>query len=229
MGIKNDDLHNEREMGTSVDPDVATKSPDIKAMEKLGRAVEFTRLNRIHASNRLITNESFVQGINIYYSCASAIVTVLSLIFPQKNYGIVSALLTVILAISIVYLNAQKYGSRAQQLQSNFIALQQLHYEILAAVDANDANKRESLETKYIELLKTSENHNQHDHKHTLYQQDKIDRAKAKKKGEPLPNPRLKGYEKLQFWFVEIGFLAIKIVMWSAPVVYFILTICGII
>ena len=59
----------------------------------------------------------------IYYVtlCVAAIVTVLSLIDKERNYSITSAIMTIALAISIVYLNAQKYGSRAQQLQQKFL------------------------------------------------------------------------------------------------------------
>lgn len=205
-----------------------TKAPEISALEKLGRAVEFTRLNRINASTRLLSNERFVQSINIYYSCAAAIVTVLSLIYPSRSFGVVSAVLTVILAISIVYLNAQKYGSRAQQLQANFIALQQLGYDISRAITKEQKDECEELQKRYIELLKTSENHIQHDHFHTLEMQDRLDIRKWENRGgEKQPKPRLRDYEKKKFWFEEIGFIVIKGIMWIAPIAYLVIVAFG--
>lgn len=206
-----------------------TKDPNISALQRLGRSVEYTRLNRIQASNRLLANEHFVQSINIYYSCFAAIITVLSLIYPDKRYSVLSALLSVILAISIVYLNAQKYGSRAQQLQSNFVALQYLGYQINDAIDKGNIQERSRLEKAYIDLLETSENHNQHDHKHTLYQQDRIDESKAIRKGKDMPFKRLRGIEAFNFWFIEIGNIFIRAVFWTFPVGYTILVLLGIV
>lgn len=205
-------------------PSEQTETPDIQALSSLSHRIEMTRQNRIHASGRLLSNESFFQNINILYSCAAAIVTVLSLIFPDRNYSVASAILTVILAISIVYLNAQKFGNRAQQLQSNYIALQQLGFDVRRAIDRNDVNSREELEKRYIALLDTSENHIPHDHHHTLYQQDHREKGKAKGQDQKeMKNPKLYGYEKVCFWFTEIVSICVKGFLWILPFVYFIL------
>lgn len=70
---------------------------------QLKRIVGTTRLNRINAANRLQRTENFLQGINIYYSCYTAVLAVLSLVVENKSLSVWSAALTVILAISIVY------------------------------------------------------------------------------------------------------------------------------
>ena len=144
-------------------------------LEKLRKEVEFTRKNRINASTRLLNKERFVQSINIYYSCVAAIVTVLSLIFPERSFGIASAVLTVILAISIVYLNAQKYGERAQQLKTNYISLQQLIFDIENDQRIGNISEMKKFTDRYIELLQTSENHISYDHQKTLHLKDIVE------------------------------------------------------
>lgn len=138
-------------------------------LEKLKRKVETTRLNRIHASNRLLKRERFVQSINIYYSCIAAVITVLGLLYPKRSFGIASAIITIILAISIVYLNAQKYGNRAQQMQMNYLALQRLKFDIEAAIISLDFDRTHELQERYVDLLQTSENHEDQDFRLTLY------------------------------------------------------------
>lgn len=126
---------------------------------QLKQLVISTRLNRINAANRLQRTETFLQGINIYYSCFAAVLSVLSLISDSKALAVWSVLLTVILAISVVYFNAQKYGNRAQELKTNYIALQSLLFEIEEDEANNTAENFKIHYTKYCELLQTSENH----------------------------------------------------------------------
>ena len=126
---------------------------------QLKQLVKNTRLNRINAANRLQRTETFLQGINIYYSCFAAVLSVLSLISDSKALSVWSVLLTIILAISVVYFNAQKYGNRAQELKTNYIALQCLLFEIEQDEANNELDNFENHYTKYCELLQTSENH----------------------------------------------------------------------
>lgn len=126
---------------------------------QLKQLVINTRLNRINAANRLQRTETFLQGINIYYSCFTAVLSVLTLLTENAALSVWSVLLTVILAISIVYLNAQKYGNRAQELKTNYIALHRLLFEIEADEANNDTSNFVNHYTKYCELLQTSENH----------------------------------------------------------------------
>lgn len=191
--------------------------PEKDQIIELSRVVNITRLNRIHASNRLLGTEQFVQYINIYYSCAAAVITILSLKYPDSSFSIASAIMTVALAISIVYLNAQKYGSRAQQLQMNYLALHQLRFDIENVERENDYGKLKELENKYVHLLQTSENHIEHDYRKTLWLDDR------KHKGQDNYKPKLYGLEWLKFFAREICWLALRIILWILPIVYFIL------
>lgn len=134
-------------------------------LTSLEHAVAITRHNRINAANRLTGTEDFLQGINIYYSCFSAILAVLSLLSSKTEIAVWSTLLSIILAISIVYLNAQKYGSRAQEFKTNYIALHELLFDIqreIAEYRAEEnlaTEKMNELQAQYCKLLQTSENH----------------------------------------------------------------------
>ena len=195
------------------------ESPEKDQLSELLRVVNLTRLNRIHASNRLLGTEQFVQYINIYYSCVTAVITILSLRYPDSSFGIASAIMTVALAISIVYLNAQKYGNRAQQLQMNYLALHQLRFDIENAKRNSDFSELKELENRYVHLLQTSENHIEHDYRKTLWLNDRKHKCKENYR------PKLFGLEWIKFFIREICWLALRIILWALPIVYFILVL----
>ena len=147
---------------------------------QLKRIVGTTRLNRINAANRLQRTENFLQGINIYYSCYTAVLAILSLVVENKSLSVWSAALTVILAISIVYLNAQKYGSRAQELQTNYIALHRLLFEIEKAEAINETTRLKYFTDRYCELLQTSENHIRLDYLRQVKQKGELSKSEKR-------------------------------------------------
>lgn len=215
-------------------PEVTEK---LNQLLELLRIVNLTRLNRIQASNRLLETEHFVQHINIYYSCVASVITVLSLKYPDKSYGVASAIMTVALAISIVYLNAQKYGSRAQQLQMNYLALHQLRFDIENAISDKSIGELKDLQDNYVHLLQTSENHIGQDYRRTLWMNDRKRKREEKlkdkgenqldinpeKQPEKVYIPKLFGLEWIKYFAREICWLALKIILWVLPLVYFVL------
>ena len=216
QGVKSDDQFISEENIKGDDQFVSEE--DIKySYADFKRVVNTTRMCRVHAANRLLNTERFVQHINIYYSCFTAIITTLSLLYPDKSYAVASAIMTVVLAISIVYLNAQKYGNRAQQLQTNYIALQQLMYEIENAERGLNPDKILEFQQKYTELLQTSENHVDQDYRLFLWKND------LRHKNDQDYMPKLRSFEKVQFCTRAILTHAFKILMWALPIIYFIL------
>ena len=156
---------------------------EYEALLHLKRSVKMTRINRINAATRLLQTEDFLQGVNIYYSCFSAILSVFSLLTERKELSIWSTIMTICLAISIVYLNAQKYGNRSQELKTNYIALHGLLFDIEHADSKNESYKFPELYQKYCKLLQTSENH------------IRIDYLTQKK-----DNKELLRVEKVEYW-----------------------------
>jgi len=137
--------------------------PELSALHELERVVDFTRRARIEASDRLISSERFIQNINIYYSCFTVILSILCLLDNSPVLSIISTLLTSILAISIVFLNAQHYGDRTQRFHDNFLELYHLLFDVRAAIRSREYTHTHDLEAHYIELLKSIENHTQQD------------------------------------------------------------------
>lgn len=173
---------------------------------ELKRTVSITRINRINAANRLLRTESFLQGINIYYSCFSAILAILSLISDKKELAVWSTVVAIILAISIVYLNAQKYGNRSQELKTNYIALHKLLFDIEEAIADNAESQNTELAERYCELLQTSENHTD------------LDFLRQKKNY----NQQMSRSEAVKYYFLSASHLLLKGVAITFPLLLFI-------
>lgn len=144
-----------------------------KKLESLKNNVWMTRKARINSSERLLAIERFVQNINIYYSCFLCILSIYGLIYKNEKIGIISCIVSIILTISIVYLNSQNFGGRSQQLQVNYISMQNLLFE-LDNLDENSINNLKECQNRYCELLSSCENHSIYDYYKVQLSQDKI-------------------------------------------------------
>lgn len=136
--------------------------------------VWMTRKARINASERLLYLEKFIQYVNIYYSCFLCILSVYGLTTTNDKIGIISTVLSIILTISIVYLNSQNFGERAQQLKINYIALQKLYFK-LDNLDVNIACDLIRYQNEYSDLLANCENHTSHDYYRIQLREKKIE------------------------------------------------------
>lgn len=74
--------------------------------EKFKNQVWCTRVSRINAEKRLMSKEKFIQFINIYYSVATVIYSIMSYINCDNKLSEVTIYITISLLISILYLNA---------------------------------------------------------------------------------------------------------------------------
>ena len=123
-----------------IDPNAPVIDDNAKALKELERNIDLTRRSRMNAADRLIDQEKFIQGINIYYSCFSAVISIICLIKTDQYLAIASTILTVVHAMSIIYLNAQHFEKRAQQFHTNFLDLYQLLFETRAAICIGKGN-----------------------------------------------------------------------------------------
>lgn len=127
-------------------------------LSSLKNNIWITRKARINASERLLRLERFIQFINIYYSCFICILSVYGLTITNNKIGVISTILSIILTISIVYLNSQNFGQRSQQLKVNYISLQKLIFK-LDRLDENTTNNLTEYRNEYSDLLASCENH----------------------------------------------------------------------
>ena len=174
-------------------------------LKHLKRNIAKTRINRINAANRLLSTERFLQAINIYYSCVSAGFAILGLTIDSKIFMVWSVIFTVVLAISIVYLNAQKYGNRSQELKNNYISLHELLYKVELAEAKNEVENFSVFADEYCKLLQTSENHNN------------MDNLKRKRDNEE----GLSVIEMIYYYGIKTLWFAVKAFLIVVPLILF--------
>lgn len=145
-----------------------------KNLNSLKYNVWMTRKARINESERLLCLETFIQYVNIYYSCFLCILSVYGLTTTNDKIGITSTVISIILTIFIVYLNSKKFGDRAQQLKVNYIDLHKLYFK-LSNLDENTDYTLIEYQNEYTDLLSNCENHSSHDYYRILLREKKID------------------------------------------------------
>ena len=93
---------------------------------------------RDYAAKRLTQDEFWIQILSIYYSVFTALLAVLSLVGDAKNdfLDVPSVLFTVAVAILVTFANAQRCGSRANDLNSNCNDLGERFSEVMSIIDA---------------------------------------------------------------------------------------------
>ncbi len=136
--------------------------------EKLKNRVWTTKTSRINAERRLELKESFIQGINIYYSCICTIFSVLSLINGDQKLSVMTVFITIALFMAILYSNSQKNLEQAKDYKINYLQLMDIDFE-LQHITCEDEKQIREIETKYCEILNRSRNHIEFDYYRTVY------------------------------------------------------------
>ena len=132
------------------------------AKSDLARQVYKTYKSRICAAERLKATDSFIRGLNIYYSLVLTTLTIYALIDETSQHlSVILIILSVMLTVSITFLSSKRYGERAKDLKNHYILLGQLEQEIQASNDDKDLCK---FREKYTVLLNSSENHTEYDY-----------------------------------------------------------------
>ncbi|MBQ2972284.1 MAG: SLATT domain-containing protein [Ruminococcus sp.] len=138
--------------------------------EKLRDTIWITRISRVKAERRLLDKNSFIQGINIYYSCITIIFSICSLLEVFKANDILSIItvfMTISLLITILYLNSLKYEDIARCYRDNYTDLYKLELELGHDISSE---RLASIEKEYCELLAASCNHITYDYYCTIHE-----------------------------------------------------------
>ena len=85
--------------------------------------IRITRISRINAEKRLLSKESFVQWMNIYYLCATIIFSIIACIHHNEELSELTLIMSILLLVLILYLNGQNYSNRAIKYRENYTAL----------------------------------------------------------------------------------------------------------
>lgn len=145
---------------------------DDNEWKKLETTVWKTRTARIHSEKRCLAAASFYRNINLYYSCvviALSILNYASFIEPymKEKYGLLSIIMSICLMLAILKLNPEHCKECANLYRNNYIALQNLGYEI-ANRQKNETNIFK-YEKKYINILNLCPNHTEQDYREGVY------------------------------------------------------------
>lgn len=129
-----------------------------------------TRISRVNAERRLIRKENFIQAINIYYSCATIIFSILSIIEPNDNsqLGIITTFMSICLLVVILYTNSQRYLEHARAYRTNYAALQKLEFKLDKTGITEDEIAK--IQMEYCDLIDCAWNHIQYDYYCTIHQ-----------------------------------------------------------
>lgn len=156
---------------TDINAECKTDTPINENMEE----IEHTLHMRTAACERMRLNEFWIQIINIYYSCFTAVLAICSLCGDNEFIDIPSAIFTVVVALLVTFANSQKYGDRANDLKANCIDIKRSLNQCRMLGDKTDAknsgadgmqcrydeNDRKALEKimeEYFKKLGDSEN-----------------------------------------------------------------------
>lgn len=105
------------------------------------KEIENTLNRRKSAVQRLRNFEFWIQIINVYYSCFTAIIAIIGLSENGSFLSVPSTLFTVTVAILVTYANSQKCGQRANDLQINCNDLQKNLTDLLLCKSDDEVKK----------------------------------------------------------------------------------------
>lgn len=138
-----------------------------KNKETLNNQIWTTRISRVNAEKRLQEKESFIEGINIYYSCYTVLLSVILLVVQNFACTLLSLSMTITLLISIIYFKGLRYTERARDYRNHYIELQRLEFQLS---HADTEEKIFGIEQEYCKLLGEAENHITFDYYKTIAQ-----------------------------------------------------------
>ena len=106
----------------------------------------------------MFNNGDFYQWINVYYSCATIIFSILSYIDKNDDLSLLTIFMSISLLAAMLYLNPQQYFTQASAFRENYTEIQKLEYA-LKHLTPQDTDFVKNIEMKYCELMASSNNH----------------------------------------------------------------------
>lgn len=133
-----------------------------KIRKYLPSIMEDTRRSRIQAEKRLLLYDSLSKIANVSFACWTAVVSLLSLVYPKLEGLTFTAVCTsVTLAIISAYTSSKDYALRAEKMRLNYLSIHRLILEFDNAKQTSSATALsvDGFSRRYSDLLETSENH----------------------------------------------------------------------
>lgn len=126
-----------------------------------------TRISRINAEKRLLRNDFFLQGVNIYYSCITVFASICLLIYEDQTIGFLITFMSVSLLIVGLFCKTLRFSERAFDFRRVYSELQKLEFSLDEPGLSNDAIQH--IQNKYCDLMAEGENHITYDYYKTLW------------------------------------------------------------
>lgn len=155
----------------------------VTGYEKFHRRVLTTMFAKMNAAARLLSKYRFVQGLNIYYSCLSAALGIITIRYSSNLLTMYSVIMSVVLVMSITYQNSQNYLERSRSLDRCYLQLMSLADEI-ELEETYSLDKERKFKQQYRSIIEDSENHSQFDY-HTAIVREKFLWKKSLQKKSP--------------------------------------------
>lgn len=136
-------------------------------IKRLKNQIWTTRVSRVNAEKRLKAKESFIQAMNIYYSCYMVFLSIYLLVRQNFVFSLLSVVMTIVLMISLLYFKSLRYTEQALAYRMTYTELQRLEFQLDHITELADTS---AIEQTYCNLLQQGENHIQFDYYATIAQ-----------------------------------------------------------
>ena len=150
---------------------VSNNKKDETEAERLKNQIWITRVSRVNAEKRLLSKNSFIQGVNIYYSCVTIIFSILSLVNNNGKYGLVATFMSLAVLVAILYLKSLRFTDIALKYRHNYTKLHKLEFQL----SNKEITTKQIIEIQnnYCNLLNSACNHIPYDYYRTIAESKK--------------------------------------------------------
>lgn len=130
-------------------------------IRRLQDQIWITRISRVNAEARLKSKESFIQAMNIYYSCYTVFLSICLLIKQNSAFSLLSVIMTIVLMVSLLYFKSLRYTEQALAYRKTYTELQRLEFRLNHITELTDTS---DIEQAYCDLMCQDENHISYDY-----------------------------------------------------------------
>lgn len=125
-------------------------------IRQLENQIWIMRISRVNAEARLKTKESFIQVMNIYYSCCTVLLSIGLLMKQSFLLSLLSVIMASILTISLFYLKCLRHAQQALAYRKNYAELRRLELRLDHLTELADAP---DIEKVYSEMMGQGKSH----------------------------------------------------------------------
>lgn len=180
-------------------------------IKQLKNQIWTTRVSRVNAEKRLKAKESFIQAMNIYYSCYTVFLSICLLVKQDFVFSLLSVVMTIVLMVSLLYFKSLRYTEQALAYRRIYTGLQRLEFQLDHIAEPSETA---DIEKTYCDLLQRGENHIQFDYYATLAQSSGNYRKE-----------RWNGFVPVKYYWGVLWRFAVKLLLVLLPILLTVLAV----